>query len=128
MDNTICKYNPSNQDTSVLVDHVKLNITESNVKDIIGDLLTNDDSSLKLGMITVDKKKGKKKKPRCAESGCNKKLSLIDLEKKCNCNMSFCMKHFQPFNHNCTFDNKTKIKNIIKENNPKCIHTKINRF
>tara|TARA_B110001469_G_scaffold125188_1_gene140166 strand:+ start:5249 stop:5632 length:384 start_codon:yes stop_codon:yes gene_type:complete len=127
MDNTICECNPSNKDTSVIVDHVNLNITESNVKDIIG-LLTNDDSSLKLGMITVDKKKGKKKKPRCAESGCNKKLSLIDLEKKCNCNMSFCMKHFQPFNHNCKFDNKTKIKNIIKENNPKCIHTKINRF
>ena len=128
MDNTICKCNISNQDASVIVDPVKLNITESNVKDIIDGLLKKDDPSLKLGMIKVDKKKGKKKKQRCAESGCNKKLSLIDLEKKCNCNMSYCMKHFQPFNHNCKFDNKTNIKNIIKENNPKCIHSKIHRF
>ena len=69
-----------------------------------------------------------KKKNRCSHIDCKKKLSLIDLEKKCSCQQSFCMKHFQPFNHNCDFDHKSKTKKIIKENNPKCENIKFEKM
>ena len=123
MDNITCNCSFPNKDTPVNV-----NNTETNA-DIINGIFKSVEPCLKLENIDVKQKNKKKKKnKRCHVSGCKKKLSLIDLEKKCNCNMSFCMKHFQPFNHNCKFDNKTQIKKIIKENNPKCIHAKINRF
>jgi len=54
------------------------------------------------------------KKLRCDHISCKKKINLIKFD--CDCNKSFCIKHYNRHSHNCTaiIDNK----NIIKNNNP----------
>ena len=48
---------------------------------------------------------------------CNKKLKMIHFT--CRCDHKFCIKHFNPHSHNCTYDIKTIKKNEIKLNNIK---------
>ena len=105
-------------------------ITVSNIKElssIINNLENTGNIIYITNDITTDKKK-KKKKNRCSHPDCRKKLTLIDLEKKCDCSKSFCMSHFQPFSHNCDFDHKSKTKQIIRENNPKCENVKFEKM
>ena len=86
-----------------------------------------DDSSLKIININ-DKKKKKKKSIRCSHSDCKKKLSLMDLQKKCKCDKHFCMSHFSNNSHNCQFDYAKSNKELLEKRNPKCEHAKIIRF
>lgn len=70
-----------------------------------------------MSKIDINVKNGKKKKnkKRCNFHGCKKKLSLVDLERKCKCEKIFCQKHRAINNHNCSFDykaNKDKINNF----------------
>ena len=101
-------------------------ITVSNIKEL-SSIINNLENTGNIIYITTDKKK-KKKKNRCSHPDCRKKLTLIDLEKKCDCSKSFCMSHFQPFLHNCDFDHKSKTKQIIRENNPKCENIKFEKM
>ena len=101
-------------------------ITVSNIKEL-SSIINNLENTGNIIYITTDKKK-KKKKNRCSHPDCRKKLTLIDLEKKCDCSKSFCMSHFQPFSHNCDFDHKSKTKQIIRENNPKCENVKFEKM
>ena len=101
-------------------------ITVSNIKEL-SSIINNLENTGNIIYITTDKKK-KKKKNRCSHPDCRKKLTLIDLEKKCDCSKSFCMSHFQPFSHNCDFDHKSKTKQIIRENNPKCENIKFEKM
>jgi predicted nucleic acid binding AN1-type Zn finger protein len=101
-------------------------ITVSNIKEL-SSIINNLENTGNIIYITNDKKK-KKKKNRCSHQDCRKKLTLIDLEKKCDCSKSFCMSHFQPFSHNCDFDHKSKTKQIIRENNPKCENVKFEKM
>ena len=52
----------------------------------------------------------KKKKPRCSFEGCNKKLTITDME--CRCRNKYCQLHRIPETHDCSFN----FKNIDKEN------------
>jgi len=51
----------------------------------------------------------KKKKPRCSFEGCNKKLTITDLE--CRCGNKYCQLHRVAESHHCSFN----FKNIDKE-------------
>ncbi len=72
------------------------------------------------------KKQEIKKKPRCFH--CKKKLKLTELDFKCKCGNIFCLHHFNPHSHNCSFDYLTNKRNLIQKNNPKmcvqCIEVK----
>ena len=85
------------------------------------------DSSLKIININ-DKKRKKKKSLRCSHPDCKKKLSLMDLQKKCKCEKQFCMSHFSNNSHNCQFDYAKSNKELLEKRNPKCEHAKIIRF
>lgn len=105
-------------------------ITVSNFKEL-SSIINNLENTGNIIYITNDSttdKKKKKKKHRCSHPDCRKKLTLIDLEKKCDCSKSFCISHFQPFSHNCDFDHKSKTKQIIRENNPKCENIKFEKM
>ena len=104
-------------------------ITVSNIKEL-SSIINNLDTTGNIIYITNDStiEKKKKKKNRCSHPDCRKKLTLIDLEKKCDCRKSFCMSHFQPFSHNCDFDHQSKTKQIIRENNPKCENVKFEKM
>ena len=52
----------------------------------------------------------KKKKKRC--NYCNKKLPLIPIN--CKCGLNFCNSCRDPNIHNCTFDYKKNISNILQ--------------
>ena len=56
---------------------------------------------------------------------CNKKLKLISYS--CKCEGQFCPKHRYTHAHNCTSLNKKieESKEIIKNNNPVMIHSKV---
>jgi len=58
-------------------------------------------------------------------SFCKKKLKLISYS--CKCEGQFCPKHRYTFEHNCTSLNKKieESKEIIKNNNPVMIHSKV---
>tara|TARA_A100001035_G_C27331995_1_gene298852 strand:+ start:170 stop:511 length:342 start_codon:yes stop_codon:yes gene_type:complete len=56
----------------------------------------------------VKKKKSGKKK--CAL--CKKKVGLLGLT--CKCGKLFCTNHLHPECHNCSFDHKTKAKEILE--------------
>ena len=65
---------------------------------------------------------GKKvKKPRChfrdGETKCRKKTHLDGYQ--CDCGKVFCSSHRYPEKHNCTFDFKTKAKNVMVMANPR---------
>ena len=61
-----------------------------------------------------------KKKQRCHY--CSKKLKLTELNFTCKCDHTFCLHHFNPHSHKCSFDYLKERQAIIKENNPKmCI-------
>lgn len=65
---------------------------------------------------------------RCNHIGCKNKLTLIDLQIKCKCNVHFCQKHMNPHNHMCDYDNKMVVQERIKKNNPLCSHSKIDKI
>ena len=56
----------------------------------------------------VKKKKSGKKK--CAF--CKKKVGLLGLT--CKCGKLFCTNHLQPECHNCSFDHRTRAKEILE--------------
>ena len=62
-------------------------------------------------------------KDKC--SFCNKKLKIISYT--CKCEGQFCDKHRYTHTHNCLSLNKKKeeYKEIIKNNNPLMIHSKV---
>ena len=67
--------------------------------------------------------KNKIKTLRCKQ--CNKKIPLINF--RCKCNHLFCIKHLNPHTHNCTFDNISLKKEILKKDNPK-VNNKFNKI
>lgn len=58
-------------------------------------------------------------------SFCNKKLKLISYS--CKCQGQFCVKHRYTHTHNCTSLHKKieESKEILKNNNPVMIHSKV---
>jgi hypothetical protein len=50
----------------------------------------------------------KVKKPLCAMTGCNRKLSLVETTTFCKCTKAFCGAHRHAECHNCDFDYKVK--------------------
>lgn len=52
----------------------------------------------------------KKKSNRCVV--CNKKLGLLPFV--CKCEGLYCTKHRHPEDHNCTFNHKEKLRNILE--------------
>ena len=51
---------------------------------------------------------------KCSE--CGKNLPLLYFS--CKCKLFFCIKHYIPEKHNCTFDYKSDFKKAILKNNP----------
>ena len=74
----------------------------------------------------VNKEPPKKKKPKCFH--CKKKLKMTELNFKCKCDHHFCLHHFNPHSHNCSFDYLGERRELIKKNNPKmcvqCVEVK----
>ena len=64
----------------------------------------------------------KKKVIRCSYINCNKKLSIIERDIKCKCNLSFCKNHLYFKNHNCEFDYIGEHKKKIINLNPKIVN------
>lgn len=59
---------------------------------------------------------------------CNKKCTLINYT--CKCLGIFCQNHRLSHTHKCVYIDKKKkeIKNMIKENNPKMISSKVEKI
>ena len=57
---------------------------------------------------------------------CNKKVSFIEeITLKCKCNNIYCKKHYQSFNHDCTYNYVEEYKkkctsNLVKFDNRLC--------
>ena len=59
---------------------------------------------------------------------CKKKLKLYENNIKCECGHKYCMKHMNKHSHNCTFNSKSKNKEIIIKSNPKLNNNKITKI
>tara|TARA_B110000008_G_C16796699_1_gene494936 strand:+ start:365 stop:565 length:201 start_codon:yes stop_codon:yes gene_type:complete len=61
---------------------------------------------------------------KCKE--CKKKLSMVEKEiGKCKCNKYYCAKHRGSGKHNCTYDYKKEVKDILKEKMPEVSFQKV---
>lgn len=57
---------------------------------------------------------------------CNKSCSVLSF--KCRCENIYCLKHKTPENHQCNFDYKQYGKDILQEQNPIIVGSKINKI
>tara|TARA_Y100000590_G_scaffold1649_1_gene2083 strand:+ start:31978 stop:32190 length:213 start_codon:yes stop_codon:yes gene_type:complete len=64
-----------------------------------------------------------KKKTRCAFNGCKKKIGLLGFE--CKCGNIYCSKHRHAEDHECTYDHKSKERNILENKLVKVVSEKI---
>jgi len=60
---------------------------------------------------------------RCAHSGCDKKLKIVDFP--CRCEKTFCALHRHSASHNCTFDYKQHGKTILEKTVVSCKNEKV---
>jgi hypothetical protein len=75
------------------------------------------DSALLAELNQLAKTKVQKKRNQCAADGCKKKLGLIPFH--CNCGESYCAKHREAEEHQCTFDYHAKQQEELVKKLPK---------
>lgn len=56
---------------------------------------------------------------------CTKKLSIIESSLTCRCGQSFCLKHRDMIEHNCSFDIRKFQTDLLRQNNIPIIAEKI---
>lgn len=81
--------------------------SKSDVDNIEASEISENTNNINLNNLVKKKKSGKKK---C--SLCKKKVGLLGLT--CKCGKLFCTHHLHPECHNCSFDHKTKAKEILE--------------
>ena len=102
-----------------------INLMNNNQKKINLNKSINYISSESKEIIKTNNDKVYKKRNKCFHFECKKKLTLIDLQKKCKCNNYFCIKHFSNLNHSCSHDYKKETKAILEKQNVKCENSKV---
>lgn len=84
----------------------------------------NDDLSIHIKSKNSVIPTPKKRRPRCAHISCSNKITIIELDMKCECNLSFCSRHRLPEYHMCTYNHATEAKAIVKQQIMASAHTK----
>ena len=62
--------------------------------------------------VKVSLKKNTVKSVRCNHPDCKKKIDMMKFD--CKCGLSFCMKHKNSFQHNCSFNYKNSKLSLDK--------------
>ena len=74
----------------------------------------------------MDSDKTVKPVTKCMHPGCKKKIGFVDrISGLCNCGNTYCVSHKPDLMHGCTFDYKSRDRNILTSTLTKVVADKI---
>lgn len=63
---------------------------------------------------------------KCMHTGCKKKIGFVDrITGLCNCGKTFCVSHKGHSMHGCTFDYKSRSRELLTSTLPKVVGEKL---
>ncbi len=70
--------------------------------------------------------KSSKSKRRCGFSDCKKRLGLTQFD--CRCEGTFCTRHRNPSEHNCTYNHQKRGRELLSAVNNRVVADKVQRI